>query len=91
MRKAKQARALANELDVYVSDLKKMLETEGGGYDADRGDLRKRDDLDVSPRVMITEGLGAELKKKINETREKLLLLLDEKGPQKYKLFFAGC
>ena len=77
--KAKEARALTNELDTYVIGLRKLLEAEGGGYDPERGDLKKRDDLDASPRIMINMPRGAELKKKINETREKLLLLLDEK------------
>ncbi|HCN82423.1 MAG TPA: gliding motility protein GldM, partial [Sphingobacteriaceae bacterium] len=77
--KAKEARALTSELDTYVSGLKKLLEGEGGGYDPDKGDLKRRDDLDISPRLMVTEGRGAELKKKINETRARLLALLDEK------------
>jgi len=78
-KRAKEASALTHELDEYVSGLKKQLEAEGGGYDEDTGDLKKRDDLDISSRIMINDGHGAELKKKINETRDKLLLLLDEK------------
>lgn len=77
--KAKQASAYAKELDAYVLELKKLFEQEGGGINPETGDVVKRDDLDVSSRLMINEGRATELKKKINETRTKLLSLLDEK------------
>lgn len=80
--KAKQASALVKELETYVEGLKKQLEAEGGGYNEDTGDLKKRDNLDISPRIMIPNGNpgpGAELKKRINDTRASLLALLDEK------------
>src|SRR5690606_21353320 len=47
--KIKQAKAVAGELFAYVDNLKKTLETEGGGRNAETGELNKRDDLDVSP------------------------------------------
>lgn len=77
--KINQAKAVAGELFTYVDQLKKTLETEGGGRNAETGELNKRDDLDVSPRIMINRKKGEELKKKINETREKLLALVDPK------------
>ncbi|MGB4773656.1 MAG: GldM family protein, partial [Daejeonella sp.] len=43
------------------------------------GELNKRDDLDVAPHLMVTQGKGEKLKKKINETRERLIALLDPK------------
>lgn len=62
--KAKQASALTSQLDAYIDNLRRELEAEGGGYNEDTGDLKRRDDLDISPRIMINQGKGAELKKK---------------------------
>src|SRR5690606_1131473 len=75
----KKVQAVSADLYNYVEELKKTLEEQGGGRNPETGELNKRDDLDVSPRVMINQKKGAELKKKINETREKLLALVDPK------------
>ena len=77
--KAKKASSYTSELNTYVEGLQKLFETEGGGYNEATGDISKRDNLDISPRLMINEPRAAELKKKINETRGKLIALLDEK------------
>lgn len=75
----KKVQAVSGDLYNYVEELKKTLEEQGGGRNAETGELNKRDDLDVSPRIMINQKKGAELKNKINETREKLLALVDPK------------
>ncbi len=75
----KKVQMVSADLYNYVEGLKKTLEEQGGGRNAETGELNKRDDLDVSPRVMINQKKGSELKKKINETREKLLALVDPK------------
>jgi gliding motility-associated protein GldM len=77
--KAKKASSYTSELNTYVEGLQKLFEAEGGGYNESTGDISKRDNLDIAPRLMINEPRGAELKKKINDTREKLILLLDDK------------
>jgi gliding motility-associated protein GldM len=77
--KAKKASSYTIELNTYVEGLQKLFETEGGGYNEATGDISKRDNLDISPRLMINEPRAVELKKKINETREKLIALLDDK------------
>ncbi|MEJ7692267.1 gliding motility protein GldM [Daejeonella sp.] len=77
--KAKQASAHLNELNVHVDELQKLFLTEGGGINEATGDVDARDNLDISPRLMINQGRAAVLKKKINDTRTKLLSLLDEK------------
>lgn len=77
--RAKKASSYTAELDNYVTDLKKLFEKEGGGYNEATGDIDKRDNLDISPRLMINQNRATELKNKINETRTKLLALLDEK------------
>ncbi|MEJ7778296.1 MAG: gliding motility protein GldM [Daejeonella sp.] len=80
--RAKKASSYTDELNAYVADLKKLFETEGGGYNEATGDISKRDNLDISPRLMINQKRGTTLKNKINETREKLLALLDAKERQ---------
>ena len=77
--KAKKASSYTAELETYVANLKKLFEKEGGGYNEATGDISKRDNLDISPRLMINQKRGTELKNKINDTRKKLLALLDEK------------
>ncbi len=77
--KAKKASSYTSELNTYVDGLQKLFETEGGGYNESTGDISKRDNLDISPRLMINEPRASELKKRINDTREKLIALLDEK------------
>lgn len=79
LKKAKQASSYARELDNYIKTLKDELSEQGGGTNASSGDLEGRASVDISPRFMINQGKAAELRKKINETREKLLNLLDEK------------
>lgn len=80
--RAKKASSYTDELNNYVADLKKLFETEGGGYNEATGDINKRDNLDISPRLMINQTRGRALKNKINDTRKKLLALLDAKERQ---------
>jgi len=77
--KAKKATSYTSELNTYVEELQKLFETEGGGYNEATGDISKRDNLDISPRLMINSPRASELKKKINDTREKLISLLDDR------------
>src|ERR1700759_3271766 len=77
--KAKEATQIAAELNTYVEQLKTKLIAEGGGYNPNIDDVNARDNLDISPRIMINQKNGEELKKKINETRQGLLNLLDPK------------
>jgi len=77
--KAKKASSYTSELNTYVEGLQKLFESEGGGYNESTGDISKRDNLDISSRLMINELRGVELKKKINDTRQKLIALIDDK------------
>lgn len=79
MDKARLAKQYADELTKYVDELKAGFMKEGEGIDPETGDVNKRADLDIAPRTMINQGKGKELKDKINETREKLIGLLDPK------------
>jgi len=77
--KAKSASAIANELNNYVEELKKILAEKAEGIEESTGDYKKRDDLDISSQVMINEKKAEELHKKIDQTRDKLMALLTEK------------
>ncbi|OOQ59018.1 type IX secretion system motor protein PorM/GldM [Mucilaginibacter pedocola] len=77
--KAKQASAAANELSAYIDQLTDLLIKEGGGINPEIDDVDARDNLDISPRVMITDKNADQLRAKIDATREKLLSLLTDK------------
>jgi gliding motility-associated protein GldM len=74
--RAKKATAVAKALNDYIQALRDQLTAEGGGINTTTNDVEKRDNLDVSPRVMITGKKGEELRQKITETRSSLLALL---------------
>jgi gliding motility-associated protein GldM len=80
--KAREASKVSAELDTYVEALKKQLIEEGGGIDTTINDVKGRDDLDVSPRIMITNKKADELKAKIETTRKRLLDILGPKDSQ---------
>src|SRR6185312_14188182 len=75
--KARQASAVAKALNDYVQALRNQLVQEGGGINPSINDVSGRDNLDISPRIMINQKKGEELKQKIDETRAKLLALLN--------------
>lgn len=75
--RAKEAQAIAQELNAYVEKLKAEFRTEGQGIDPETGDLVERSNLDIAQGIMINRKEGTKLKNKINETREKLIALLE--------------
>jgi gliding motility-associated protein GldM len=79
--KIKATQNLAGELDGYIQSLKDEIIAQGDGIDPETGEIRKRDNLDISPRILWNEGKGKGyiLQKKINDTRVKLMNLLDPK------------
>ncbi|MDB5010093.1 MAG: gldM, partial [Mucilaginibacter sp.] len=78
--RAKEASKLANDLDAYVETLKKQMIEKCGGFDPAINDYKGRENIDISVDMMVSRGKKAyELHKKIDETREKLIGLLNEK------------
>ncbi len=73
---ARQASKVVADLSSYIETLKAKLVAEGGGINPTIGDVSARDNLDISPRIMIAQKNAEELKKKIDDTRDKLLKLL---------------
>jgi gliding motility-associated protein GldM len=77
--KAREASKAVAELNTYIETLKSKLIEEGGGINPVINDVGARDNLDISPRIMINQKNAEKLRKEIDVTREKLLSLLDEK------------
>lgn len=71
--KAEEASQLANNLTGYVDSLKTLLTNAGGGESATTGDLKKRNSMDISMRLLVKENRAEKLRDLINSTREKLL------------------
>ncbi len=77
--RAEEASRIAAELSGYVDSLQTMLTDAGGGENSTTGDLKKRSSTDVSMRLMIKEGRAERLRQRVNETREKLLEVSDNR------------
>lgn len=81
---AKKAREIAGEAVKYIEDLKQTVitgaegrkeDTNGDGKITDE-EVNKADDIEHHANLFINNKKGEELKKKINETRDKLLALI---------------
>jgi gliding motility-associated protein GldM len=77
--KANKAKAYADDLNNYVQQLKDKFLKAGEGINEETGDIKLRDNMDIAQGIMVNQKEGFKLKAKINETREQLIALLDEK------------
>ncbi len=77
--KANKAKAYAEELNKNIQRLKDEFKTAGEGIDEETGDFVLRDNMDIAQNIMINKKEGVQLKAKINETRAKLIALLETK------------
>jgi len=80
--KAQSASDVSDDLNNYIEALKKELIEAGGGINPDINDVNARDNLDISPNIMINKKKAEVLKQKIEDTKAKLLEILgdDKKG-----------
>ncbi|MBK0380413.1 type IX secretion system motor protein PorM/GldM [Mucilaginibacter segetis] len=78
-KRAKQASKITNDLNTYIESLKALLIKEGGGINPEINDVDGRDNLDISPRIMIEDKNADKLRKMIDDTRTKLFALLNTK------------
>lgn len=83
-KKSVEAAKIADEASKYVTDLKNLLiEQADGRKESDPdGELTRADNIELHANYLIVKDGGANgeaLKKKINETRDKLIALLPEK------------
>jgi gliding motility-associated protein GldM len=76
--KSLQAKALTNELFALLEQHKQQMIIEAGGLDPETGRIVREEDMDISTRTFAEGKAGKELKSKIEDTRNKLLTLLDE-------------
>ena len=77
--KATQAVAISKEFESYIEGIRKSIFDAAGGPNPEHPDRPvKYKDKDVTTRILINEGKGAEIEKKIVETRNKLLALIDD-------------
>lgn len=86
-KKAQDADKITSEFIKYVEDIKKQVETGAGGRkenDPD-GELAMNDNIEMHANLLINQGKGTELKQKINDTRQKLLNLLDKEDQKRIK------
>jgi gliding motility-associated protein GldM len=88
--KAKSASKVADDLNTYIESLKKEIVDKSGGFDEKINDYRGRDNMDVTPHVMIEGEKATELKKKINAAREELINTLDPKDRQGVNLSLSA-
>src|ERR1700749_1010046 len=78
--RAKKVAKLADDLNNYVEQLKKKMIDASGGFEPELNDYKGRENIDISPDMMVTRGKAAyDLHKKIDDTRNQLLGLLQDK------------
>ena len=77
--KANLAKTYADNLEKDIVKIQEMFKKQGDGIDPETGDFVLRDNLDIAQNIMINQKEGEKLKAKINETRRKLIALLDPK------------
>ena len=79
MNTALQVKQQATALEAYIGTIEEEIFKEGGGIDEETGDLKRRDDVDLSTRLMVegpnksNSGYGYELKKKLDAARLAML------------------
>lgn len=70
--KAEEAQKLVAALTGKVAEYNRLFMEEGGGLEESTGDVSKRSNVDISPRLMINQGRGKELRDLINKTAAEL-------------------
>lgn len=79
---AKETQRISKEFNQYVEEIRtKMVEESGGIYTEEEseehaGQPKGYKNKDITTRYLVTEKKGDELEQKINETREKILVLV---------------
>jgi gliding motility-associated protein GldM len=82
LQRAQEVKTLSDEFVAYVEEIKaELFEKAGGPSDKDPEKPKREKDKDVTTRLMVglenQPGRGYELMAKVEETREKLLALVD--------------
>ena len=75
--KAEQARKVVADLHNKLGEFTALFVEQGGGIEESTGDVSKRGNVDIAPRLMINQGRGKELRDLINKTASDLKKLTD--------------
>lgn len=82
--KGDKALQIANDFVAYVDGIRKQIFDAAGGPHPEHPDRPyKYKDKDVTTRILVNEGKGAELEKKISDTRDAFLALVKPSDKQK--------
>ena len=73
--RAIQVKKYCTDLDNYINEVKTLLVEKGGGIEESNGDVKARADVDISPRIMVRHKKAADLKKLIEDTRNKIIAI----------------
>lgn len=77
--KAQKAKGYAEALNAAIQKIKDEFKEKGEGINPETGDFMLRDNMDIAQDVMINKKNGEKLQVQINDTKAKLIALLDEK------------
>ncbi len=77
--RAQKAKTYADDLNKELQRLKDDFLAKGEGIDPETGDFTLRENMDIAQEIMINKKEGEKLKAKINDTRAKLIALLEAK------------
>lgn len=75
--KAKEAHKISKEFYNYVKGIREEIIEAAGGIDPETGKPKDKKNKDLTTRILVDEGRGAELEKKIEETRKKFEALME--------------
>ncbi|NDC40684.1 MAG: gliding motility protein GldM [Chitinophagia bacterium] len=84
--RANRVKAAVDELNKYIEDTKRIFQSECGGIEEETGDYKNREDVDISPRIMINKKRADTLRTLINTTRDKILAELDSNQRRNFKM-----
>jgi len=84
--RAKKVKEAVENLDKYIRETKAKLEEDGHYFDSSAGDFKGREDVDISPRVMIVHHRADTLRAMIDSTKARILAELDAKGRANFKM-----
>ncbi|MGX5818371.1 type IX secretion system motor protein PorM/GldM [Chitinophaga lutea] len=76
--KANQVKALSAAAYTYIEDLKKDIIKESGGLN-EKGEIKSKDNLDATTRVMENQKKGPQLQKQLSDLRSQLLSIINPK------------
>ena len=87
--RANKVKTAVETLNKYIVETKGVFEKEVGGVEED-GELKNREDMDISPRIMLgtptKPGRAKDLKKLIEDTKTTILAQLDAKDRAGFKM-----